>query len=59
MKSRQAYRDIILGKHYAEKCNKSTSLQIKPQHWGDKRQLSMEGISLEYNNNYTIIRDVN
>ena len=33
---------------YAEKISKATSIEIQSQHWGGNRQLSMEGISVEY-----------
>ena len=35
-------------KDYAEKFSESTSLEIQSPHWGGNRQLSMEGIDVEY-----------
>ena len=33
---------------YAEKISEATSIEIQSQHCGGNRQLSMEGISVEY-----------
>ena len=45
------YENIIL-EIYIE----STSIKIQPHHWGGGRQISMEGVALEYFNNDNIIR---
>ena len=39
---------IKLKKDYAEKTGKKNGIEIQSQHWGGNRQLSMEGISVEY-----------
>ena len=39
---------IKIKKDYAEKFSKTTGIEIKSQHWGGNRQLSMEGIAIEY-----------
>ena len=35
-------------KNHAEKFSKTTGIEIQIQHWGGNRQLSMEGIAVEY-----------
>ena len=40
--------NIKLKKSYAEKFIKTTGIEIRGQHWGGKRQLSMEIIAVEY-----------
>ena len=37
-----------LKKYYAEKFSETTGIEIKTQNWGGNRQLSMEGIPVEY-----------
>ena len=59
MISRQIYGDIRVKKYYAEKHRASTSIQIQPQQWEVQYQLSMEGVTLEYFDNYNMIRYVN
>ena len=34
--------------YYAEKFSETTGIEIQSQHWGVNRQLSMEGIAVEY-----------
>ena len=40
--------NIKLKKYYAEIFSETTSIEIKIQHKGRNRQLSMEGIAVEY-----------
>ena len=40
--------NLRLKKDYAEKFSKTTGIEIQSQHWGRNRQLSMEGIDVEY-----------
>ena len=40
--------NIMLKKYYAEKFSETTSIEIQIQLWGGNRQLSMEGIAVEY-----------
>ena len=40
--------NLYLDKYYAEKFSKTTGIEIQSQHWGRNRQLSMEGIDVEY-----------
>ena len=35
-------------KDYAEKFNKVIGIEIQGQYWGGNRQISMEGIAVEY-----------
>ena len=37
-----------LNKYYAENFSETIGIEIKSQRWGGNRQLSMEGISVEY-----------
>ena len=41
-------RNTKLEKHYAEKFSEKTGIEIQIQHWGVSRELSMEGIAVEY-----------
>ena len=41
---RQPYGDIRARKNYTEEYSESTSLKIKPQHWGGECQLSFKGL---------------
>ena len=43
-----ALKNLKLKKDYSEKFSKATSIEIQSQHWGGNRQLSMEGIAVEY-----------
>ena len=40
--------NIKFKKDYAEKKSELTGIDIQTQHWGGNRQLSMEGIAVEY-----------
>ena len=40
--------NIQLKKDYAEKFIETTGIEIQSQHWGGNRNLSMEGIYIEY-----------
>ena len=42
------HQKIYKRKYYAEKFSKTTGIEIQSQHWGGNRQLSMEGIDVEY-----------
>ena len=44
--------NIKLKKYYAEKFSKATGIEIYIQHWVINRQLSVEGIAVEYFPNY-------
>ena len=39
---------LDLSKDYAIKFSETTGIEIQTQHWCGNRQLSMEGISVEY-----------
>ena len=41
-------QNMRLKKNYAEKFSKTTSIEIQGQHWDGNRQLSMDGIAVEY-----------
>ena len=40
--------NLYLNKYSAEKFNKTTGIEIQSQRWGGNRQLSIEGIDVEY-----------
>ena len=40
--------NMKLNKYYSEKFNETTGIKIQSQHWGGNRQLSMEGIAIDY-----------
>ena len=39
---------INIKKYCTEKFSETTDIEIKSQHWGENRKLSMEGIVVEY-----------
>ena len=43
-----ALKNLKLKKDYSEEFSKATGIEIQSQHWGENRQLSKEGISVEY-----------
>ena len=40
--------NLKLNKECAEKFSKTTGIEIQSQHWSGNKQLSMEGIAVEY-----------
>ena len=42
------HRKKKLNKYYAEIFSETTGIEILSQHWCENRQLSMEGIAVEY-----------
>ena len=47
-----ALKILKLKKDYSEKFSKATGIEIQSQHWGGNRQLSIEGIAVEYFTTY-------
>ena len=59
MRPRYVYGYIRARNCYSGKYSETTSLQIKPQHWGVERQISMESVDLDYFNNDKKFIDAN